>query len=64
MDPVQVFQFITQQEWYHVVTSVVSTAALVAAVTPNKYDNLIAKWLRFIIDTVALNVGNAENKKK
>jgi hypothetical protein len=46
----------------NIATSVIATAAVVAAVTPNKWDNIVVKVLRTIVDTLALNVGNAKNK--
>jgi hypothetical protein len=45
-----------------IATSVIGTAAIIAAVTPNKWDNIVVKVLRTIVDTLAMNVGNAKNQ--
>ena len=64
MEPVQFFQWLVDQEWYQAVTSIVAAAAVLAALTPNSTDNLILKWLKFVLDIVAFNVGHAKNAKK
>ena len=45
--------------WMTVIKSAIATASLIAAVTPNKSDNLVIQILRDFIDAVALNVHNA-----
>lgn len=62
MEPIQVLEWLVVQEWYKAITSIVTAAAVLAALTPNKYDNIGVKWLRFIVDVIAFNVGNAKNK--
>jgi len=48
----------------NIATAVVTLASAIAAVTPTtKDDEFIAKYLKPVIDALALNVGNAKNKK-
>lgn len=47
-----------------IAAQVIAIAAIVAALTPNTWDNKVAKGLRAILDIVAVNVGNAKNEKK
>lgn len=63
MDPLQVIGQFTDSVWWKVLSSTIATAAMLAAVTPNKWDNVIIQILRSILDSVALNVGNAKNQK-
>ena len=46
------------------VTKLIAAAAAVAALTPNPKDDSAVLWVRQIIDTLALNFGNARNEKK
>jgi hypothetical protein len=57
---VHIFDFF-QAPWLEVVKSAVFTASLIAAITPNRYDNQIINYARSVIDVVALNVGNSRN---
>lgn len=43
-----------------IITSVISTASLVAALTPSASDDRIISRLRQIIDLLALNIGHAK----
>ena len=45
------------------VTKLIAASAAVAALTPNPKDDSAVRWLRQIIDTLALNFGNARNEK-
>ena len=45
-----------------IVTGVVSTAALVAALTPTPADDSAIAWIRKLIDVLALNIGHAKNQ--
>lgn len=47
-----------------VVNSVIATASLVAAATPNKFDNIILKCFRAVVDVLALNFGGSKNEVK
>ena len=48
----------------NIFTAVVTLASAIAAVTPTtKDDEFIAKYLKPVIDALALNIGNAKNKK-
>jgi hypothetical protein len=45
----------------NVVTAVVTLASVIAAVTPTKKDDeFIAKYLKPIVNALALNIGNAK----
>jgi hypothetical protein len=46
------------------VTKLIAAAAAIAALTPNPKDDSAVRWVRQIIDTLALNFGNARNEKK
>lgn len=46
-----------------VVKSVISTAAVIAVITPNRFDNSLLNFLRQTVDLLALNFGNAKNAK-
>lgn len=61
MEPVQALQWVMDQPWYHAFTSMVASAAVIAALTPSKADNVVLKWLKFIIDIVGFNWGGAKN---
>jgi hypothetical protein len=53
------------ENWANVafaVTAVVTAAAAIAALTPNKSDDAAVAWVRKIIDVLALNIGHAKNK--
>ncbi|MBR7158353.1 MAG: hypothetical protein IKD08_01560 [Alphaproteobacteria bacterium] len=45
-----------------VIASVIATAAAVAALTPTPKDDAVLSAIRKVVDTLALNVGNAQNK--
>ena len=45
---------------FTIATSVVSTASLVAALTPSPRDDQLLSKIRKFIDVLALNVGNAK----
>ena len=47
-----------------VITSVVTGASAIAAVTPNKSDDKIVAAIKKIADFLALNIGNAKTEKK
>lgn len=48
-------------EIFNVLTAVVALASAIAAVTPSKKDDaFVGKYLRPIIDVLALNIGNAK----
>lgn len=49
--------------WYGVLTSLIATASVAAAITPNKFDGKILQFLRDVIDLMAVNFGNAKPKK-
>lgn len=54
-------------DWMAVITtatSVIGTFSLVAAMTPNKWDNKIAQVLMICIRALALNVGHAKPEDK
>lgn len=57
------FGTITDSPFWHVFTSVVTLAAAVAAMTPNRYDNKVVQGIRFFIDLLAFNFKNAKNAK-
>lgn len=40
----------------------ISAAAVIAAWTPNKWDNVVVAALRKVLDVVGQNYGNAKNK--
>lgn len=46
-----------------VLTSVIGSFALFAAITPNKYDNIVAQVLRVIVDFLGANFYNAKNQQ-
>ncbi|OWY39380.1 hypothetical protein CEK28_08660 [Xenophilus sp. AP218F] len=48
------------QQALPVVTSVISAASAVAAITPNKKDDKVVGTLRRVADVLALNVGHAK----
>lgn len=62
MNPEEVLSAFIASHWWEVISSIVTIAGMIAALTPNKYDNLAAKVLRAIIDALALNFGGAKNK--
>ena len=43
-------------------TALVTAASLISALTPSPKDDGVVKFLSKVIDTLALNVGNAKNK--
>lgn len=45
-----------------VVTMIVTVASAVAVVTPTSIDNIALKYIKQVLDVLALNVGNAKNK--
>ena len=47
-----------------VTTKIIAAAAAVAALTPSPKDDSTIQWVRQVIDTFALNFGNARNEKK
>ena len=47
-----------------VITSVVTGASAIAAVTPNKSDDKIVAAIKKIADFLALNIGNAKTASK
>jgi len=47
-----------------VITSVVTGASAIAAVTPNKSDDKIVAAIKKIADFLALNIGNAKTDNK
>lgn len=47
--------------WWAIVLQLIGAASLFAAITPNKYDNVILKFLREALDVFAANFGNATN---
>ena len=52
-----------QAAWcYMLITYIVGTAALVAAATPNKYDDRLVGLARKVLDVVGANFGFAKNK--
>ena len=56
-----------QENWEQIlaiVTGVVAASSAVAMLTPNATDNKIMGAIRKLVDLLALNVGNAKNKKK
>ena len=55
---------INWEDMLQVATSVVAAAALLTAVTPNKWDNVVVKILRQVLNVLALNVANAKNEEK
>lgn len=61
MDAVQGF---FDSEWLKVLTAIITAASMAAAITPNKYDGMVLKFLRDVIDLAALNFGHAKNEKK
>jgi hypothetical protein len=50
--------------WWTVLTSLIATASLAAAITPNKWDGMLLSFLRDVLDLVALNFGNAKPEGK
>lgn len=50
--------------YYPLATSVVGTAAIAAALTPNTFDNKIVAFLRCVLDFFAANFLNAKNENK
>lgn len=50
--------------YYPLVSSVVGTAAIAAALTPNTFDNKIVAFARAVLDFVAANFLNAKNENK
>ena len=45
-----------------VISSVVSLAAAIAAITPNKSDDAVVQKILDVINVLGLNVGKAKNK--
>ena len=43
-------------------TALVTAASLISALTPSPKDDGVVKFLSKVINTLALNVGNAKNK--
>lgn len=41
--------------WAHLTTSVVTTASLLANITPDKTDNAIIRIIKVVLDSLALN---------
>lgn len=49
-------------EWtINILPPIIAVASAVAAVTPTPVDNEALRWLRRIVDVLALNVGKAKN---
>lgn len=44
------------------ITAVVTAASLISAITPSQKDDGVVKFLKKVIDLLAINVGNAKNK--
>lgn len=64
MEPTDAFNWLMTQEWWKALTTMVTAAAIVTAVTPTKWDNIALKWIRLVLDVVAMNWGGAKNDKK
>ena len=47
-----------------VITSVVTGASAIAAITPNKSDDKIVATIKKVADFLALNIGNAKTENK
>ena len=45
------------------VTAVIAAASAIASLTPTPVDDGIVRKLRKVVDVLALNFGNAKNKK-
>ena len=52
----------TISQVYDVVSSVVGTAAVIAAVTPTPKDDTFLAFLRKVLDIIGFNIMNAKNK--
>ena len=48
-------------KWYDALSHIISGAAVLAAMTPRRWDNLMLKALRGALDALAFNWGNAKN---
>ncbi len=47
-----------------IMAHIIATASVIAAVTPNKYDDQVLQIARKLVDFLAFNVGNAVNAKR
>lgn len=54
------FIIVNLNEIFTVITSVIALASAIAALTPNTTDNAIISGIRKVVDTLALNIGNAK----
>lgn len=52
------------QQWILAVTSVVTAASAVTALTPTKKDDKIRGFILSVMNFLALNIGNARNRDK
>lgn len=47
---------------FSIVAGVIAVASAIAALTPTPKDDSVIKWVRSMIDGLALNVGHAKKK--
>ncbi len=59
-----ILQFIQQQPWFGVLTSVVALASAVAAITPTPKEGSTLSKVYKLIDFLAINIGKAKDKAK
>jgi hypothetical protein len=50
--------------WWGVISTVVTLASMVAAITPGTTDNTVVKLVKSFADVLALNFGRAKEKVK
>ncbi len=50
------------QQWLFAITSIVTAASALTALTPTKKDDKLRKYLLAALNFIALNIGNARNK--
>ena len=49
-------------EYWNIITTVITAASAIAAITPTKKDDVIMAKIKGFINLFALNVGNAKPK--
>jgi hypothetical protein len=56
-----IFDFISAQSWFGIVTAVIALAAAIAAVTPTPAPGSVLAKVYVVIDFLALNIGKAKD---
>lgn len=55
---------ITTAQGIEIVSHVISAATVLAAITPNRFDNLVLDIARKVLDVLAFNYGFSRNAQK